>query len=181
MVSTTLVSALSLSTLFATTSLALPSTSHCRCTISDDENVSPNRFQSDSPSDFPAIDTTDRCTGLGSELEALRDAEPGLYADFMSAQSVIVPSNHLDSPDEEGPEFTTVILSLAARNGFQNLGVVLPDADAERSQERIVCREELESFGAYEHNVITLLILQCIVGVAVIACIAEGVTVAYRW
>jgi hypothetical protein len=50
-----------------------------------------------------------------------------------------------------------------------------------RPNSRIVCHAESDPFTAYQGSFTTLWILQIIVAVAILACIAEGVHLCVRW
>ncbi|PSN70157.1 hypothetical protein BS50DRAFT_632078 [Corynespora cassiicola Philippines] len=144
---------------------AVPTRTNCRCTIVSNDTVPASTPR-------PSADSFDICSGLGPELEHFRHAEPDLYASYIHQAK----ASDSTPTDEEQPLTTTVLLQLAAKNGFQNLGVVLPSTES-----RIVCRSAPEPFSAYQDSRMTLLALQVIVAIAVLACLAECVTLVADW
>ncbi|KAF2691587.1 hypothetical protein K458DRAFT_2901 [Lentithecium fluviatile CBS 122367] len=192
MVSRTIVSLLSIAALFLGTATAFPSRTHCLCTILDSsstpkshrynaESIPPTEHPDAPPREYREAPPHNICSMLGPELENLRAEKPDLYTEFISHALTTTIAEDATSTDEERPLSTTVLLQLAARKGFASLGVVLPSAPAEKSRERIVCRTEIESSPTYQDSLITLFVLQVIVGLAVLACVAEGITLALRW
>ncbi|KAF9735042.1 hypothetical protein PMIN06_000815 [Paraphaeosphaeria minitans] len=188
MLSKTLLSALA-SALLLSTAAALPSRTHCRCTITPaDAAPSPPSTYHDSlenPDTLVASTPTppDLCLALGPSLENLRTANPALYASYISktdAQQLAAATT------AHTPLSTTILLRLAAQQGFQNLGVVLPGAPPQDGGERIACRAETETGGeeawsAYQVSWVTLVVLQVVVILVVVACVAEGVMFGMRW
>lgn len=180
MVSKSLLRALSAASIFVSPTTALPARTHCVCTIVDatTAHLRPLEPSFTTPSSTRQLDI---CSTLGPELETFRARHPDQYSSFISESSLstALPEDPT-ATDEEKPLSTTVLLQLAAKNGFQNLGVVLPSAPTDRPQERIVCRTEFESDAAYQDSVVTLLALQIIVGFAMLACVAEGIMLGVR-
>ncbi|KAF1958542.1 hypothetical protein CC80DRAFT_14364 [Byssothecium circinans] len=206
MVSKTIISTLALTSTITTT-YALPSRTHCRCTIIDASK--PNGFISQNPEritppsnspyrsppikNAPPHSQTDVCLTLGPELENFRHTNPKAYSDFLShsastevwvdpTSSPSQTSTHSTPTAQETPLSTTVLLRLAAQRGLQGLGVVLPSSPTQRPQQRIVCRaEHVQSYTTYQDSMYTLLALQIIVAFAVLACVVEGVVLTVRW
>ncbi|KAK7177445.1 hypothetical protein PSPO01_16507 [Paraphaeosphaeria sporulosa] len=191
MLSTTLFSALS-SALLLTQTTALPLRTHCRCSItSSDAITSPPSTYRDSlenPDTLVPITATplDLCVALGPSLENLRLPNPALYESYVSETD----RQETDAATSaQKPLSTTVLLRLAAQQGFQNPGAVLPGAPArERAQERIECRTEMgeggeggEAWSASLVSWVTLVVLQLVVALMVVACVAEGVMFGMRW
>ncbi|OAG10616.1 uncharacterized protein CC84DRAFT_490789 [Paraphaeosphaeria sporulosa] len=186
MLSNTFLSALA-GALFLSTATALPSRTHCRCTITlADASPSPPSTYHDSlenPDTLVASTSTppDLCVALGPSLENLRTANPALYDSYISktdAQQLAAATT------AQKPLSTTILLRLAAQQGFQNLGVVLPGAPARDGGERIECRAETggeEAWSAYQVSWVTLVVLQVVVVLVVVACVAEGVMFGMRW
>jgi hypothetical protein len=178
MISRTILPVLSLAALLTTTTSAFPSRTHCRCTITE----SNSHFL---PESIPTSEYTDTapfdvCTTLGPELEDFRATKPEQYTHFISQALTATPSEDATSTDGEKPLPTTVLLQLAVRNGLGNLGVVVPRASATRSGQAIVCRTEIHSSSKYQDSLITLVVVQVIVGLAILACVAECITLALR-
>jgi hypothetical protein len=178
---------LTLSALLTTTS-AFPSRTHCLCTIVDanaarflPESLPNSEDPSIIPSEYTSAAQSDICTNLGPELESLRDAKPDQYADFISHALTTTISQDASSTAEQRPISTTILLQLSAQNSFANLGAVLPSEPPAPSQQRIVCRTEVQGVPAYQNSLITLFVVQVIIGLAILACVAECVTLALRW
>lgn len=184
-----LLSALSCALLFTTTS-ALPSRTHCHCSITTSPETSPSppttyRDSLRNPDTLIASTPTppDICAALGPSLENLRHTNPALYESYISKTDERTLS---DATAEQKPISTTVLLRVAAHHGFQNLGVVLPGVHPdEEPRERIVCRTEdtddTEAWTAYQVSWVTLVVLQVVVALVIVACVAEGVMIGLRW
>ncbi|KAF2643154.1 hypothetical protein P280DRAFT_477987 [Massarina eburnea CBS 473.64] len=203
MVSKSIISVLALASALSTTS-ALPSRSHCRCTIVDaskpygfasgnPEKISPPSHSSyRSVNTFPSRPRHDACLTLGPELENFKHTNPKAYSDFLahSASTEVWVDPKSASPTEtessltteETPISTTVLLHMAARKGLQDLGVVLPSMPTGRPHQRIVCRpEHVQSFKSYQDSAYMLLALQVIVAFAFLAAVVEGATLMVQW
>ncbi|KAK7178190.1 hypothetical protein PSPO01_15756 [Paraphaeosphaeria sporulosa] len=183
MLTTTLFSVLASSLLTATT--ALPSRTHCRCTITsiDAFPSPPSTYRDSLENPDTLVPTTatppDLCVVLGPPLENLRLSNPALYESYISKMD----RQEADAATSaQKPLSTTVLLRLAAQQGFQHLGVVLPGAPArERAQARIECRTEMGEGAEYQVSWVTLVVLQLVVALVVVACVAEGVIFGLRW
>jgi len=179
---------LTLSSLLATTT-AFPSRTNCLCTILDTtndahflpESLPTSEDPSVIPSEYTSASPASICTNLGPELENMRASKPDQFSDFISRALPTTISEDATSTVEERPLSTTVLLHLSAQNEFANLGVVLPSAPEARSPPRIVCRAEMDSVPAYQDSLITLFVMQVIVGLVLLAGVAECVTLALRW
>lgn len=187
----------------------LPSRTHCRCTITTIDSDSaypspPTTYRDSLLNPDTLIPTTptppDLCTALGPSLSNLRVSNPALYESYVS-KSRTEEQREESKTDEEivaaatqaqRPVSTTVLLRLAAQQGFQNLGVVFPAVGGQKEQqqrenqppaERIECRTEIgdEAWSGYQVSWVTLVVLQVVVALVVVACVAEGVMFGLRW
>jgi hypothetical protein len=184
MLSRTFLSALA-GALFLATTTALPSRTHCRCTITavDAAPSPPTTYRDSLENPDTLIPTTptppDLCVALGPSLENLRLANPALYDSYISRTD----KQQLDvATTAQKPLATTV--RLAAQQGFQNLGVVLPGAPPRERTDRIECKADVgseETWSAYQVSWVTLVVLQVVVALVVVACMAEGVMFGMRW
>jgi hypothetical protein len=182
MISTTLLPVLALATtLFTAPTTAFPARTNCRCTITE---TNPHFLPESLPTpEYTDSSPPDICSPLGPELEDLRAVKPDEYAALISHRhTTTTTSANATSTKEERPASTTILLQIAARSKLGTLGVVLPSAPATvRTGQMIVCKTEIRSFSKYQDSLITLFVVQVIVGLAVLACIAECVTLALRW
>ncbi|PVI06530.1 hypothetical protein DM02DRAFT_424769 [Periconia macrospinosa] len=182
---------------------ALPSRTHCRCTILDASSpsgiISQNPEMVSSPQrpslhrhrQSSQLSQSDVCHALGPELENFRYTNPKAYSDFIAHSSStevwVDPSSPAAAPQstptqEEAPLSTTILLQMASRRGMNALGVVASSGQSRRQEPRIRCTtEEVQDFRAYQDSVYTLLALQVIVAFAVLACVVEGVMLTVRW
>jgi hypothetical protein len=186
MLSKTLPPLLALSTLFAPTT-AIPSRTHCLCTIHDTttttnpnvllEPLPPSEDDSAILPPYTSVNPSDTCTPLGPQLENLRATHPEQYADFLShALSTTTIA------EDASATSSTFRLVLSAQPGLAAMGIILPSvppAFSSSSHQKITCRTS-PSTSAYTSSLITLFVLQVIVGFAILACIAECVTIALR-
>ncbi|KAF1974267.1 hypothetical protein BU23DRAFT_113129 [Bimuria novae-zelandiae CBS 107.79] len=191
MFSHTLLSALATALLLTTTS-ALPSRTHCRCTITSTEPSRPSTYHDSLANPDTLIPFTtpssppDLCAALGTSLENLRHTNPALYESYVTKSDERAVA---DATAAQKPLSTTILLRMAAAQGFQNLGFVLPSVDArkeeeERPRERIECRSEeadAEAWAAYQFSWVTLVVLRMAVALVVVACMAEGAVLGWRW
>lgn len=187
MLSKTLFSALTSALLLATSTAALPSRTHCRCTITpaDAAPSPPSTYRDSLENPDTLIQTTptppDLCVALGPAIENARTTNPALYESYISKTD----RQLLDAASTaQKPLSTTILLRLAAQQGFQSAGSVLPSPSARDGAERIECRAETggeEAWSAYQVSWVTLVVLQVVVALVVVACVAEGVMFGMRW
>lgn len=178
----------SLLLLFSTPISAFPSRTHCACTLVD---TTTTRFN---PESLPASEYTektppDACARLGPALESLHAAHPDLYAEFL-AHTPSAPGRPTPAAGEARPLSTTLLLQLSAHRELAGLGVVLPSIhsagpNAAQPQgtapPRIVCKTQIHRFPSVHDSLITLVVLKVLVALAVLAFVAECVTLALRW
>lgn len=150
--------------------------------------------------------TSNLCAALGPALENLRHTDAELYASYisqtLSAEEEEARQRSEASPDatrEEKPVETSVLLRIAAAQGFQGWGVgeggEYAEGDEQRGSEdgglRIRCwaaetrgsegEADAERWTVYEVSWVTLVVLQIVVGLVVVACAAEGVVLVWGW
>lgn len=188
MLSRTILPLLSLGPLlFSTPTAAFPSRTHCACTVAD---PSATRFNPESlpASEYMERSPPDSCARLGPALESLHAAHPDLYAEFLAHTRHTQQWQGQRTPTaagEQRPLSTTLLLQLSADRDLSRLGVVLPPSGAARPQPtappRIVCKTQIHRFPTYQDSLITLFVLKVIVCLAILACVAEFVTLALRW
>jgi hypothetical protein len=112
----------------------------------------------------------DFCSSLGPELEIIQHTKPDLYEMYLRRTEGL-PSNN----DQQQPfQSTKVSVNLAARN---ELGSGISEKGPRKH--RIVCHAEKDPYTEYQG--VTLLLLQIIVAIAIIACIAEGLHLSLSW
>jgi hypothetical protein len=162
--------------LLTTTTSAAPTRTHCRCTVVADTQPQAELFTSSNAHWRPAESSpkavvADICSTLGPELEHFQHTEPDLYKSYLSSNS-----------DQQRPFSTNLLLNFAKGNEVrrreENKREPRPTS---RPHQRIVCRSEADPFTAYQGSFITLWVLQIIVTVAILACVAEGVHLSLRW
>ncbi|KAF2738358.1 hypothetical protein EJ04DRAFT_50770 [Polyplosphaeria fusca] len=148
---------------------AAPTRTRCRCVVLDADSPSPQP-----PSSQTSLPQADICTNLGPQLEHFRFADPELYRAVMDAHSEpasITPTEH-----DLRPLPTDVLSKLAERDAMY--GEAVGGAPAQR----IVCQSVPEGVeGAYSASQSTLLLLQIIVAVAILGCVAEGISALTNW
>ncbi|KAH4208134.1 hypothetical protein HBI25_009890 [Parastagonospora nodorum] len=169
----------SAASLFATTILlsttsAAPTRTHCRCTVvADTANVisSPSTAHWTPAQPSPSPIFSDICSNLGPELENFQHSEPDLYAAYLSRT--------------EGPSSTNdhqrVFLSPARENGLLARKESSEPRPSSRPRQRIVCRSEPDPATEYQPSFVTLWVLQVIVVISIMACVAEGIHLSLRW
>lgn len=174
MLTTSLLPLLSLASLLLP-AFSAPTRTLCRCTIVDTSKP----WTSSIPASTSNTYDSSICATLGPHLENFRHSQPDQYHTYLRNAAVEQATPTTD--DDLEPLSTTVLLRLAAQNGFENLGVVLPSAPTERPREIIVCHPEPETFSAYKDSRTTLFALNVIVAMVVLACIAEVIILASDW
>ncbi|KAF2270838.1 hypothetical protein CC78DRAFT_573195 [Lojkania enalia] len=157
---------------------AAPARTLCRCNIADAIAAS-----SLHP---PALETSGRldvCSKLGSELENLRRMEPELYQAYIKKQLVEHQPNSTPTEDDMRAQTTGVMMKLAANGLGSSVEKVVraPTGRTGERRERIICHSEPEVYPAYDDSQMTLLVLQVIVALTILACIAEGITHLTDW
>lgn len=166
---------LALVSTFAPIVIAVPTRTHCRCTIVD-ANSEPATYT-------PILDASRRpdiCNNLGPELEYFNHAEPELYEAYINQQNAGNQASATPTKDAAQSPTTVVLMKLGIKNGLSFKGSSLP-RPTERPSQRIVCHSEPEVSSVYHDSQITLYILQIIIALAVLGCIAEGITSVTDW
>jgi hypothetical protein len=129
----------------------------------------------------------------------MRGTDPALYASYMSKTD----TQAADGTLAETPIPTTVLLRMGATQGLGDLGVLSSaglraeaqanleneagDEEGEgRQRVRIECGAEVvtgseERWTVYEVSWVTLVVLQVVVALVVVACVAEGVMLGMKW
>jgi hypothetical protein len=124
----------------------------------------------------------DPCASLGPQLEHLRHAAPEVYAQYFPTKKDLVPTPSLRS--EEKPIPTSVLLALAARNGY-SAPDILPRSDnpsvSPPTEQTIICRSSPAPASELRFSKVTLWGLQCLVAMAVLGCISECISVVGQW
>lgn len=135
---------------------------------------------------------SDQCAPLGHQLENWRTTNPSIYQTFLGTVVEAKPNEpRSGTPTETDlkPLATSVLLEMA-RSGRQDGGgdatdTALPSAPTSLVRERIICRtvvvEDQELEAEYHDSVTTLFVLGVIVVMAVLACVAELLTILMNW
>ncbi|KAF2703934.1 hypothetical protein K504DRAFT_538405 [Pleomassaria siparia CBS 279.74] len=162
-----------------------PTRTNCRCTILDTSTS--KSWTSSIPASnsglSPSASEYNVCANLGPQLENFRHSQPDLYQSYIQRASLenSQPTPTPTADQLQQPLTTTVLLRLAAQNGFESLGVVLPSAPTERPTEIIVCHPEPETFTIYQDSKTTLFALNVIVAMVILACVAESIILVSDW
>jgi hypothetical protein len=169
-----------LASLLLSTTYAVPTRTHCRCSIVSDAPSSATYTPSSahwspaSPSSSQ-IATVDICASLGPELERTQHTKPELY------NSYIRPSQVAFIDDEQRPLPTSVLMDFLSRKGSSIEESEKEPQSTSQPQHRIVCYSEPELSSTFESSVVNLWALQIIVAVLIFVCVAEGVHLGMRW
>lgn len=155
------------STLLLSSTTAAPTRTHCRCTIV----TSPAPQFTPSTAHWTPTESAsdDICSNLGPELENFSHNEPDFYASYLARTEGPSSLSDVSSWDQR-PLSKSVLVNWSKE-----------PRPTSRPNSRIVCRAERDAFSAYQGSFTTLWILQMIVAVAILACIAEGVHLCVRW
>ncbi|EUC48099.1 hypothetical protein COCMIDRAFT_88445 [Bipolaris oryzae ATCC 44560] len=188
MLSNTLLTTLLLFSAQTTTTLALPTKTHCQCKIVPNTPssststttspyaidspsaahwapASPSEDDSASPSPYPLASST-ICNTLASQLSQFQHTNPDLYALYLQR----APTRSIDDSVAQNPIPTSVLLSATSSDA--------PSTGA--NEFKIVCYQDESSpesampLRDIQSSPLTLLILQLIVVLSIVACIAEG-------
>ncbi|KAF2105206.1 hypothetical protein BDV96DRAFT_655852 [Lophiotrema nucula] len=163
-----------LSTILGLSSLAIaaPTRTQCRCvivdsSISESGPTSPLR---------PSSRKSDICSNLGSELEYIQHADPELYSVFVNRPKRDSQAKVTPTEEDLRPLSTAVLMKLATKNGLEP-----PSAPTERPHQNIFCHSVPEAVSSYHDSQATLIVLQIIVALGILGCIAEGISLLSDW
>lgn len=166
--------------LFASTTKAAPTRTHCRCTVVADTPataISTPSVAHWSPAEpSPSPIAADICSSLGPELENFQLTKPELYESYLPKTE-----GWTNDIDTQRPLTTKVLVNFAAGHAFRIDDNEKVPGPTIRPHQRIVCRSEPDPFTEYQGSFVTLWILQVIIAVAILACIAEGLHLSMRW
>ncbi|EMD89906.1 hypothetical protein COCC4DRAFT_185369 [Bipolaris maydis ATCC 48331] len=194
MLSNTLLTTLLLFSAQTTTTLALPTKTHCQCKIVPSTPsststtsspyaidspsaahwapASPSEDESASPSPSPLASST-ICTTLASQLSRFQHTNPDLYALYLQR----APTRSIDDSVAQNPIPTSVLLSATSSSSSSSPSDA---SSASANGFKIVCYEDEPTPNApaplrdMQSSPLTLLVLQLVVVLSIVACIAEG-------
>ncbi|USP82612.1 hypothetical protein yc1106_09886 [Curvularia clavata] len=178
--------------LFTSSTLAVPTRTHCQCKIvSNTDSISsppaasytpsaahwtPANPSSDEPSS-PIIN--DICTSLGSQLEKFRTTDPELYDLYMRGAS---PSPASSNSLDQKPIPTSVLLSGNQEAMHDYSPEDSSETEPKEGKSRIVCfstprssSQSANSLGDFHSSPLALCALQLIVLFSILACVVEGI------
>jgi hypothetical protein len=163
-------------TFLLSTTSAAPTRTHCRCTVVADAApaaiYTPSAAHWTPAESSPSPIASDICSNLGPELENFQHTEPDLYAAYLSRTER--PSSTNDNQRVFPSSAGEAELRKRGESGSEPRPTTRP-------RQRIVCHSELDPFTAYQTSFVTLWILQIIVAIAIMACVAEGIHLSLRW
>lgn len=116
------------------------------------------------------------CSSLGPELEHIQHVDPELYNVFVNQPNAASQLKATPTEEDLRPLSTTVLMKLATKNGLAN-----PNAPPDRPHQKIICRSIPEPLTGYHDSQTTLIILQIIVALGILGCIAEAISLLSDW
>jgi hypothetical protein len=167
-----------LASLLLSTTYAAPTRTHCRCSIVSDAPLSATYTPSSahwspaSPSSSQ-VATADICASLGPELERIQHTKPELYDSYIKSRPATIE-------DEQRPLPTSVLMDFSNRKGSNEESDKEPQSTSQL-QQRTVCSSEPELLSNFQSSVVNLWVLQILVAILILVCVAEGVHFGKRW